>query len=478
MSVTASDDLMSLTRDFADHLRSLAAGPLDATARRAAVKLVVDGLAVAAFGSVQTGPRLLAGLARDAASHPEATLIGQGARVCAAEAARVNGAAMHVLDYEPMWNPANHALSPVLPALLALAEREESDSPHTHPLGSRLLVALAAGIEAQARLRLASGQFEPGSLIFHPPGAVGPIGSAVGCAVLLGLDPMQLVHAIGIAASHSGSILANAGSMTKALHCGQAAQSGLEAALLAQRGFTADTDALAGPRGFGAAFFRDTFDPGALTAPRGDWHIVEPGPAFKLYPSQYGTHFAIAAARDAYARLPALAKIASVHIVCPPMPYVDRPRPVSGLAGKFSFQYAAAVALLDGKVTVDSFTDRRRFAPDLEALLPRITLQPDPAREGRFDRMRLDLTVRCTDGTAVEARCDGPPGIWGRPCAPQQLRAKANDCLTAAFGSERAQQILGTAYAMGELDHKDLTALMALLSGPCRDAPVGEGEVR
>jgi 2-methylcitrate dehydratase PrpD len=469
---------MSLTRDFADHLRSLAAGPLDAAARQAAIDLLVDGLAVAAFGSLQTGPRLLADLALDAASRPEATLIGQGARVCAAEAARVNGAAMHVLDYEPMWSPANHALSPVLPALLALAERKGRDRDHPHPLGSRLLVALAAGIEAQARLRLASGQVEPASLVFHPPGAVGPIGSAIGCAALLGLDLEQIVHAIGIAASRAGSIIANAGSMTKALHCGQAAQSGLEAALLAQRGFTADPDALAGPRGFGAAFFRDTFDPRQLTAPRTEWHIVEPGPAFKLYPAQYGTHFAIAAARDAYARLPAQAKIESVRIVCPPMPYVDRPQPASGLAGKFSFQYTAAVTLLDGTVSVDSFTDGRRFAPDLEALLQRITLEADPGREGRFDRMRLDLAVRCTDGTVVEASCDGPPGIWGRPCAPQQLRAKANDCLTAVFGSERARQILATAYSVDELDHRDLTALMALLSGPTRAAIIGEGEVR
>jgi aconitate decarboxylase len=375
-----------------------------------------------------------------------------------------------------MWNPANHALSPTLPALLALAEREaKAHDGHPATLGLRLLTALAAGIEAQARLRLASGQFEPGSLVFHPPGAVGPIGSAVACAIFLGLDQVQLVHAIGIAASRSGSILANAGSMTKALHCGQAAASGLEAALLAQRGFTADEDALAGPRGFGAAFFRDKFAPDVLTAPRSSWHIVEPGPAYKLYPSQYGTHFVIAAARDAYARLPAHARIETVRIVCPPMPYVDRPRPVSGLAGKFSFQYTAAAALLDGTVTVDSFTDRRRFAPDLEALLPRITVAPDPAREGRFDRMMLDLILRCADGTLVEARCDGPPGIWGRPCAPSELRTKAGDCVTAAFGSEKAHQILASAYAVDEFGHADLAALMTELSGPCRDPLAGEG---
>src|SRR5262245_25047169 len=197
---------MSLTRDFADYLRALAATPLDAAARQAAVDLFVDGLAVAALGAAQTGPRLLAGLAIETASRPEATLIGHADRCSAVQAARVNGAAMHVLDYEPMWSPANHALSPVLPALLALAEREARtcDGAHLHPPGPRLLAALVVGIEAQARLRLASGQLEPGDLVFHPPGAVGPIGSAVACAMWLGLDPAQFVHAIGMAASRAG----------------------------------------------------------------------------------------------------------------------------------------------------------------------------------------------------------------------------------------------------------------------------------
>src|SRR5262245_56642705 len=108
---------MSLTRQFADCLHAFASRPLDAPAYRTAIDLVVDGLAVAALGATQAGPRLLAGMAMDGASRPEATLIGQAGRCSAAEAARVNGAAMHVLDFEPMWNPANHALSPVLPAL-------------------------------------------------------------------------------------------------------------------------------------------------------------------------------------------------------------------------------------------------------------------------------------------------------------------------------------------------------------------------
>jgi aconitate decarboxylase len=456
---------MSLTARFAAELSDLAAAPLDEAAREACVALVTDGLAVAALGAGEAGPRLLAEAALATQSKPVATLIGHATGTSAAEAARANGAAMHVLDFEPMWNPANHALSTTLPALLALAEAEGGSAParESRPLGGRVLAALAIGIEAQARLRLSSGQFEPRDLVFHPPGVVGPIGSAVASGVFLGLDRGQLTHAIGIAASRAGAILANVGSMTKALHCGQACAAGLESALLARKGFTADANALAGPRGFVQAFFGDRFDPGELLGTGGPLHVVAPGPAFKLYPSQYGTHFVIDAALAARAKLSEDAAPDKVRIVGPPMPYVDRPHPASGLAGKFSFQYTACIAILDGTVDVDSFTDARRFAPDVVDLLPKIVIEPDTDREGRFDRMVVDVAIELQGGARVDGRSDGPPGIWGRPAGAARLRDKALGCFAAAQGAERGRRALDIAQSAGELDHPRLAALMATL---------------
>ena len=132
-----------------------------------------------------------------------------------------------------------------------------------------------------------------------------------------------------------------------------------------------------------AAFFGAGFAAaGSHGRDKPTWHIVEPGPAFKLYPSQYGTHFVITAAREAYARLPRGTQIAAVEIICPPMPYVDRPNPATGLAGKFSFQYVAAVALLDGTCRRRQLHGRRRFAPDLVALLPRIAVDAGSGPRG------------------------------------------------------------------------------------------------
>ncbi|MDQ8728278.1 MmgE/PrpD family protein [Bradyrhizobium sp. LHD-71] len=458
---------MSLTSAFAEHLSMLAVRGLDDAARQSAISLVLDGLAVAALGASEKSPSILADSAPVPDSGASASLIGRSRRAAPADAARINGAAMHVLDFEPMWNPANHSLSTTLPAALALAET--SPIAHDAPLGERILSALAIGIEAQERLRLSSRQFEPGTLVFHPPGAVGPLGSAVACGLLMQLDIAQFGHAIAIAASRAGGVQANIGSMTKALHCGQAAASGLESAVLAARGFTADADALGDPRGYGKAFFGDGFTPEELIKDHGALQIVHPGPAYKLYPSQYGTHFVIRAALAARAAMPGNQTIERVVIHSPPMAYVDRPNPATGLAGKFSFQYTAAIALLDGDVTVASFTDARRFAPDVVDLLPRINIVPDMQRQGRFDAMTLAIDVEWRGGR-TRGTCDGPPGIWGRPVSAEQLQAKASDCLSTALGADAAAEIIALVGRFPSLDCAGLARLMTCLAQPVRGA--------
>ena len=456
---------MSLTADFAAYLSTLAARGLDESARASAASLVLDGLAVAALGSSETGPSILAEAAVVPADGRSAALIGRTKRASAADAARANGASMHVLDFEPMWNPANHSLSTTLPALLALAETYATDG--DAPLGARILTALAIGIEAQERLRLSSQQFEALSLVFHPPGTVGPIGSAVACSLLIGLDVGRLTHAIAIATSRAGTVMANVGSMTKALHCGQAAAAGLESAVLAAAGFTGDADAIGNPQGYGRAFFGDKFTPAELTRDHEALQIVRPGPAYKLYPSQYGTHFVITAALAARAAMPPGRAVARAVIHCPSMPYVDRPNPATGLAGKFSFQYTAAMALLDGAVTVGSFTDARRFSADVVDLLPRIEVRPDTARQGRFDKMTLAVEAHW-DGGSARGECDGPPGIWGRAVPAERLRAKATDCLSAALDATTAAEIVMLAERFATLDRTGIAHLMGLLARPAR----------
>jgi aconitate decarboxylase len=450
---------VSLTRDFTD---LLAAWPADDQVLVDRCRLLLlDGLAVALAGAGERGPRLMAAQARSDSPGGPSTLIGQGFTTSVANAARVNGMAMHVLDFEPMWNPPNHALSPLLPALLALAEKREREG--GEPQGRTVLRAIAKGVEAQGRLRLASGQLEPAKLSLHPPGAVGALASALACGDMLGLDGERLAAAVGIASSRSSGLLANVGSMTKALHCGDAAANGVQAAMLAAEGFTADPDALGNPRGWGASLFGATFDREHFLAPIGRGRALSPGPAWKLFPSQFATHFGITAAlaaRDAMGGKVAN-RIVRVTLRTPAMPYIDRPLPRSGLDGKFSWQYTAAVALLDGNVEPSSFEDARRFRDDVVALLRRIILINDPAISGRFDQMHVDIEVEMDDGAVIRQRCDAPLGSWGRPVPAERVMEKVRALNDGVLGPAKAAAIERT---IATADNFPIRSLMEILA--------------
>ena len=90
--------------------------------------------------------------------------------------------------------------------------------------------------------------------------------------------------------------------MAKSTHCGHAAALGLEAALLAEQGFTANPDIFDAPRGLADAFFPD-FVAEELLRFGPPFRVVEPGFAVKLFPSQYGTHFGITAGLAARAEV-------------------------------------------------------------------------------------------------------------------------------------------------------------------------------
>jgi aconitate decarboxylase len=457
--VTDDAPVISLTRAFTD---LVSAWPADDPALQDQCRLLLlDGLAVAVAGAAESGPGIMAQSARFECPGGPATVIGRGFTTGVVQAARVNGMAMHVLDFEPMWNPPNHALSPLVPALLALAEKREEDG--AGPQGLAVLRAIAKGVEAQGRLRLASGQIEPAKLSVHPPGAVGPLAAALACGDMLGLSGERLAAAVGIASSRTGGLLANVGSMTKALHCGDAAANGVQAAMLAAGDFSADVDALGSARGWGAALFGSGFEPGRLLGPLGKGRALDPGPAWKLFPSQFATHFAITAALAAREALGGnLAdRIARVELRTPAMPYIDRPYPSTGLDGKFSWQYTAAVALLDGKVEPASFKDARRFGDDVVALLNRTVLVNDSTISGRLDQMYVEITVELDDGAITKQRCDAPLGSWSRPVPNERVRAKARMLMADVIGVTKAAAIEGVIANVGEFQVRPLMAQLA-----------------
>jgi 2-methylcitrate dehydratase PrpD len=429
---------------------------LDADTVTVVKRLVADGIAVAVAGSGEEAPKLAASHVRDMGCAEQASAWSFGFRTTAQNAAWLNAISMHVLDFEPMSNPPTHAVSPTLPAAFALAEWLEAD-------GRELVAACAKGFEMQGRI-LHAANVERGKLPFHTPGVVGVMGSAAAASHLLKLDAAQLANALGIAGSRSSGLSANTGSMVKCTHCGNAAAAGVDAGLLARRGFTAHPGIFEARAGYVATFFPKQFDYAALLDFGKPFRCVDPGMAIKFYPSKYPTHFAIGAAFELRRALGDHPRIKALHITAPDMEDADRPQPRSGLEGKFSFQYAAAIALLDGAVRADSFTDQQRFRPDVVDLLGKISLARDPklSRDTRNTRVEIEATLE--DGTRKRQVCTRPPGSWGLPVDAAAHRAKLADCLATRYNEDRAGVLLDMLDRLERLSAREVGELAATLS--------------
>ena len=145
------------------------------------------------------------------------------------------------------------------------------------------------------------------------------------------------------------------------------------------------------------------------------------------------------------------------------MAYVDRPRPQTGLDGKFSLQYTAASALLDGKVGIRTFTDARLAQADMQSLLGKFGVRLDPAIPGRFEEMHVLLRVELDGGRVLEARCDGPRGKWGTPpISEAEHLVKIRDCLATRLEPAAVERIIELARRIDDLDAAGLRHLMQI----------------
>ncbi len=447
---------MTITSELCTKIVATRYEQLREPAIAAARRLVIDGLAIAIAGTEEEAIQILASHYRERGAKPVSTAIACGFKTDPMSAAALNGATMHVLDFEPMWSPANHALSTTLAAVLAIAEAKGST-------GREILTALVKGVEMQGWIRQASGQFEAQTMKLHAPGTAGPFGAAVAAGHLIGLNAQQLANAIGLAASRAASVLANVGTMTKSTHCGQAASLGLEAAMLASRGFTANSDTFGAKQGYCDTFHDDFRPEELLNYGRVPFRIVSPGYAIKMFPSQFGTHFGITAALELHAKMPKGSAIRRVLLTVPPMNYVNRPSPKTGLDGKFSLQYTAGAALLDGKVGIRTFTDERLFKPDMQDLLRKFEVKHDPSILGRFEEMHVLLRVELESGQLLETRCDGPRGKWGTPpISEAEHLVKVRDALSTRLDQPSAERLVAEALRIDELDSDGVRNLMSM----------------
>ena len=250
--------------------------------------------------------------------------------------------------------------------------------------------------------------------------------------------PTRAAIAVALGASQSAGLMANFGTMTKPFHAGRAAHSGIMAARLAEAGFTAATDALEHPQGFLHAVSPDGTEDRESAAQLGEtWALITQGLGIKKYPTCYCTHRAIDGILDLMAEHPVRAdevKQVTVKISDYFTTVLRNHAPDTGLAAKFSIEFAMASGIVARRVGLRELTDDFVRRDDIQALMRRVrtetTTEYDPELPGAAfaDQVRVEtMSGQVLDGAPVK-RATGHPT---RPLAEAQIYDKFADCLEA-----------------------------------------------
>ena len=404
---------MGVTADLAQFISDLRYEALPPAVVEAAKIAIIDGVGNMIAGSAQPLAQTIGQYTRDMGGTPQASVVGWGFKTNPPAAAFANGVFGHCLDFEIQGYPPTHGTSSCLPAALALAEANEAT-------GKALITGYVLGWEIQGRLRAASAPHTAHA--YHPPGLVGPLGGAAAASSVLGLDAEQTNMALGIAASRTGGLTANTGTMVKSTHPGNAARMGTEAALLARSGYTSSSEALESETGYAQALFGRQLDWDAVTAGLGEtYRLLDPGFDIKRFPAQIYMQRPMEAVLNLREQHNVQATQMRTLTITGPHRSHSGPLPRSGLDGKFSIQYCAAIALLDGAVGIDSFTDQRRFSPDVEDTLPKIRLEtaPDPT---------VKAVAEMSDGRTLEGQCRDFRGSAANPMSYKERTSKFKAC--------------------------------------------------
>ncbi len=462
---TASRDNRTSTEKVAEFVASLAYDDIPDSAASVAKNAFLDWLGVAIAGSKEPSSRIIAEYARKTAARNEASAICQGFMTTAELAALVNGTTGHALDYDDTFPSVvhynMHPSACVVPAVLSVAEKHRLS-------GRKALAAYVAGMEVIYCVGSAIGESIPQSG-WHPTPVIGTMGTAAGCANILGLSLTQVQYALGIAASLAGGLLKNFGSMTKTMHAGNAARNGVIAAELAADGFTSNSSIFDDDYNFSQMFGSKQLSR-LLDAERHlgkVWRLVSEGIGFKLYPSCRSTHSSIDA--TLYLRKKFNIRAEQVAEITCTISHVHTElarfhKPETGYQGKFSIPYCVATALRNGSISLEDFTDDKVKDPKAQELLAKVNFQHPPELDKGAMDLTAEIAIRLNNGAQYSHRVSLPKGEPENPMTDEELAIKFETCSSLIFNKRDVHKILNLIKHMEEV--VDLTELFEVLREP------------
>jgi len=424
-------------------------------------RALLDHVACAVAGASMPVSRALLSYFQETDASRTATVIGAGVKLSAQNAALVNGANTHGLDFDDgTTHGSAHPSGAVFPAVLAAAEQHGAaprDAILAAVLGYDVMIRIAAAMHpATARKG------------FHNTPLAGVFGAAAAVASLLQLDAAQAGHALGLAGSFAGGIRAylDDGAEVKRIHPGKAARDGLVCAEFAKRGITGPGRVLEARYGFANTHADGRFNWKRLVDGLGSRYEIcsvyfKPFPCCRHYHSAMDGIRSLKAAHGIRAQDVALLRIGlySVGVNGHDHKHCD-----NILDAQMSAPVGAALALADVEVAAQSFLPGSLARPEVRRLVDLAETRLDEECERIYPGRRSGVVeVSLKDGRRFEARVLDPKGEGENPMSDADLERKFAANCAPVIGKAKCDTVIDAVWCFDGA--RELAPLLQLLAG-------------
>jgi 2-methylcitrate dehydratase PrpD len=425
---------------------------------------VLDHIGCVLYGATLPWTQKVAELALAEGAKPVASLYGMGKKSSVALAALVNGTSGHAFELDDIHKESIvHIGSLAPPVALGFAEAAGGAS------GRDAITAMVAGYEIGARVGNAAtmGLFFRG---FHPQGTSGVFASTAAAARMLNLNAEQFQHALGMAGSQAGGLMAaQEGAMVKRFHSGRAAQSGVYCAQLAQRDFTGIPDVLEAAYGGYLTVYSDTPNAARLTDGLGrDWETLNVG--YKPHASVTSIHTALDGLAEIMRDMKLSAgDVAKVETGLSPMTHVHcawEYKAQGVTAAQMNLYYGLAVTAIDGMAFTEQYKASRLHDPAIFDFISRVSAYVDPEIEklGAPFRHAARVKVVAKDGRSVEKLLHHRRGSPENPLKPEDIEYKFRNVVSGCLSKANIDKAVSLVGGLEKMDN--VAELLALMAAP------------
>jgi 2-methylcitrate dehydratase PrpD len=414
----------------------------------------LDWIGSALAGSREPPAKIVASILGEIGGNRESTVIGTSTVTSCLNAALANGVAGHSVEFDDLNEDAIiHPAAPVIPAALALAERD-------HLGGRRFITAVVLGYEVEVRVGEAVNPSHYRH--WHTTATCGTFGAAAAAASLLELGKEETAHAFGIASTQAAGLVQAFGTMSKPLNAGKAAMNGVLAALLAKKGLDGPSDPFGRDGYLAASSNRPALS--ELTKGLGD-HFKIMETVFKRHASCGHTHGALDALLEMsrkYGFGPEDVKEIVIGTYPTAVELVGKSdQPKTASEARFSLPYCAAAAMIDGKVGLEEFSSEKLGDLALLKLSKKVRVYADTEfAESRLGPARVKVVT--VDGKERVGRVDTPRGYPANPLSERELEAKFRALALRVVPKSRVDELVEEVRSLDRTDDvADLSRLLA-----------------